>query len=260
MPHTTPFDNPLDHKVALVTGAATGIGAAIAVALARSGADVAVAHPGHQEYEADLVIAAITRTERTGITVKGDLTRAADVTTMTADVAHRLGPVDVLVNNAGDYPRTRWADLDEEAWAVALDLNLTAHYRITRAMTADMAARGGGRIINIGSITARSGRAGLAAYGVAKAGLHGLTRALARELGEHGITVNTVIPGPIQVDRENKLPASDRTPVAAQIARQCVPRRGQPHDVAAAVVFFASPEAAFITGQSLHVDGGWLLH
>jgi 3-oxoacyl-[acyl-carrier protein] reductase len=251
---------PLQGKIALVTGAATGIGAAIAQALAGAGATLVINHPGDQEYQATAVTAAITRLGGQAVTVKADLTQSDQVTTMAREVLDQFGMVHILVNNAGDYPRIAWPDLDEHAWASALELNLTAHYRCIRAFTDPMVTHRDGRIINIGSITARSGRVGLAAYGAAKAGLHGLTRCLARELGPHGVCVNTIVPGPIQVDRELELPATDRTPIQMQLARQCLPRRGQPDDVAAAAVFLAGPGAGFITGQSLHIDGGWLLH
>ncbi|MFJ4676925.1 SDR family oxidoreductase [Kitasatospora sp. NPDC088783] len=123
-----------------------------------------------------------------------------------------------------------------------------------------MAERGWGRIVNVSSVNARTGRAGLAAYSTAKAGLLGLTASLARELGPHGITVNTVLPGAIQVDAENVLPAHHHARPEDQIARQSVPRRGQPEDVAAAIAFLASPAASFITAASLHIDAGWMPH
>jgi 3-oxoacyl-[acyl-carrier protein] reductase len=172
----------------------------------------------------------------------------------------QVGPVDILVNNAGAYPRVPWDLMTETDWAAALETNLTIHYRVTRALTPAMTARRWGRIINIGSVNSRAGRNGLVAYSAAKAGLLGLTRSLARELGPHGICVNAVLPGAIQVDAENMIPDQHRTSPEDQIRRQCVPRRGRPEDVAAAVIFLASPSTSFITGQSLHIDGGWLLH
>lgn len=179
---------------------------------------------------------------------------------MASQIRNELGPVDILVNNAGAYPRTPWADTDEQAWAKALDINLTAHYRTCRAFTPAMTERGWGRIIDVSSVNARLGRPGLTAYSTAKAGVLGLTPSLARELGPHGITVNTVLSGAIQVDSENDLPAHHRARPEDQIARQCVPRRGQPEDIAAAIAFLAGPSASFITAQSLTIDGGWMPH
>ncbi|MGI5262390.1 SDR family oxidoreductase [Streptomyces angustmyceticus] len=147
----------------------------------------------------------------------------------------------------------------EVAWHRTLDVNLTIHYRMTHAVTPAMVDRQWGSIFNVSSVNARSGRPGLIAYSTAKAGLLGFTRSLARKLGPHGICVNTVLPGAIQVDAEHTLPAHRRARPEDQIARQCVPRRGQPGDVAA-IAFLATLSASFITGRSLHIDGGWLLH
>ncbi|MEU8966927.1 SDR family NAD(P)-dependent oxidoreductase [Streptomyces sp. NPDC048491] len=218
------LDAPLEQRRG---GGATGTGAATIRALAGAGATVVISHHA-QIQQARAVLDAVRRTGSDGVEVSCDLTNPAEVDLMMKQAASELGPVDILVNNAGTYPRTPWHATVEDAWARALDVNLSIHYRATRAVTPSMISRQWGRIVNVSSVNARAGRPGLTAYSAAKVGLIGLTRSLARELGPHGICVNTVLPGAIQVDAENALPAPDRPRPQEQIARQCVPRRGPP--------------------------------
>ena len=246
-------------QIAVVSGGAAGIGAAITLALTQAGAAVAVNHLDDHEAAANLSALALSH-GADAFPVPADLRRTEQVTALCHTVIARHGRIDILVNNAGAYPRLPWDELTEEHWSEAIETNLTIHYRLTRAVSAHMLQQRSGRIINIGSAVARAGRAGLVAYSAAKAGLQGFTRSLARELGPSGICVNTVVPGAIEVEREQHIPPPDRTPVEVQLGRQCLPRRGQPTDIAAAVTFLAGPGASFITGQSLHVDGGWILH
>jgi 3-oxoacyl-[acyl-carrier protein] reductase len=248
----------LNGRLALVTGATGGIGAAVARALAWAGARVALAHFGGDEHARELVREVADDGSAAGI-FETDLRSPTAPAELHARVNDRMRAPDILVSAAGDYPRTPHADLTRDRWSECLALNLTAHHLLVQAVAPAMTSQRHGRVITIGSVLASTGRHDLADYIAAKAGLEGLSRALARELGEHGITVNCVAPGSIRVPAEGQVVSDPEAMEERQLARQCVRRRGLPEDVASAVAFLASAEAGFITGQTLRVDGGWVL-
>ncbi|MFJ6441209.1 SDR family NAD(P)-dependent oxidoreductase [Streptomyces sp. NPDC091649] len=249
---------PLNGRSALVTGATGGLGSAIARRLAAGGASVALAHLDEDQAVAELA-ARITSSGGAAISLAADLRDADAVRALCHQTHDQFGPIDILVSNAGAYPRRPWTETTPAHWDEALASNLTSHYLLAHELTPAMTAVGWGRIITIGSVLATAGRHDLAGYISAKAGLEGLTRALARELGPVGITANCVAPGSIRVAAEDTVVDDPEAMTARQLARQCVQRRGRPEDIAAAVAFLATEDAGFISGQTLRVDGGWIL-
>jgi len=243
--------NALADEVALVTGASRGIGAAILDALARSGAGVvgtATSEAGAQAISARLV--------ELGAKGRGevlDVRDGAQSEQLVDRINTDFGKLSVLVNNAGITRDTLAMRLKDDDWAAVLDTNLTAAFRIIRSTLRGMMKAKHGRIINISSVVAASGNAGQANYAAAKAGLEGMSRALAREVGSRGICVNCIAPGFIETDMTRKLSETQAQALLGQIP---LGRLGQAEEIAAAVVFLASQAGAYITGATLHVNGG----
>jgi NAD(P)-dependent dehydrogenase (short-subunit alcohol dehydrogenase family) len=243
---------------ALVTGAAHGIGRAIALALAEAGADVAV-HYGHSADEAEKTAADITALGRRAKTFAGDVRDSAQVNTFVADAVEFLGGLDVLVTNAGHLVgRSPVADMTDEHWHSVIDVNLSSTFYTCRAALSSLEASGG-RIVTMASVAAHNGGGpGAVAYGAAKAGVVGFTKALAKEVGPKGITVTSVAPGFIANTAFHDTFTSAEAQ-AANVNSIPVGRAGTPEDVAAAVVYLSSPAARFLSGATLDITGAqWL--
>ncbi|MDO5626048.1 MAG: 3-oxoacyl-ACP reductase FabG [Pseudomonadota bacterium] len=241
------------NQVALVTGASRGIGAAIAQALAQRG--LKVVGTATTDGGADNISAALK--DYPGCKgVKLDVNDAQAADALIDAIVKEQGALHVLVNNAGITRDTLAMRLKDEDWDAVLDTNLKAVFRLSRAVMRPMMKQRHGRIINITSVVGASGNPGQANYAAAKAGVAGMTRALARELGSRGITVNCVAPGFIATDMTAALGDEQHKALAAQIP---LGRLGQPGDIAHAVAYLASPEAGYVTGQELHVNGGMFM-
>ncbi len=246
----------LSNKVALVTGASRGIGRAIALALGRNGARVVVNYRG-QQAAADEVVAAIEGAGGTALAVQGDVAEAADVERLLKTTLDTYGRVDILVNNAGITRDNLLLRMKDDEWDAVMSTNLRGVFLLTKAALRPMMKARGGRIINITSVVGLTGNAGQANYAAAKAGLIGFTKSVAREMASRGITANAVAPGYIETDITNVLSDEIKTTVLGSIPAG---RLGLPEDVAGAVLFLCSDAAAYISGQTLAVDGGMTMY
>ncbi len=238
----------LEGKIALVTGASRGIGRAIAELLVERGATVI----GTATSESGA--AAIS--EYLGENGKGLALNVTDVESIEATlktINDEFGAIDILVNNAGITRDNLLMRMKEDEWNDIINTNLTPIYRMSKAVLRGMMKKRAGRIINVGSVVGTMGNAGQTNYAAAKAGVIGFTKSMAREVASRGVTVNTVAPGFIETDMTKALNDDQR---AATLANVPAGRLGDPREIASAVVFLASPEAAYITGETLHVNGG----
>jgi 3-oxoacyl-[acyl-carrier protein] reductase len=239
-------------NVALITGASRGIGRAIAIALAESGADVVVNYAGNEAAAAE-VVQHIESLGRKSFKVRADVGDTAQADDMIKQAIEQFGRIDILVNNAGITRDNLIMRMKEEEFDDVIHTNLKGVFNCIKAVTRPMMKQRSGRIINITSVVGVLGNAGQANYVAAKAGVIGLTKSSARELATRGITVNAVAPGFIETDMTDKLSAEMREQLLTQIP---LTRLGQPEDIARVVRFLASPDAAYMTGQTIHVDGG----
>jgi 3-oxoacyl-[acyl-carrier protein] reductase len=239
-------------RVALVTGASRGIGRAVAVALANAGCRVAVGFGGDAAGGAE-TLAMVTATGRTGLTIGIDVADAAAVDAAFTAVEAELGPVEILVNNAGITRDGLLARMSDDQWAAVLDTNLGGAFHTIRRATPKMMRARFGRIVNVSSVSGHLGAPGQANYSAAKAGLLGLSRAVARELASRNVTCNVVAPGPIVTAMTDGLPDEWRAAMEATVP---LGRLGTPEEVAAVVAFLCSDAAAYVTGALVPVDGG----
>ena len=246
------MSSELQGQVALVTGGSRGIGLAIARELADAGAKVAVVARG--EAGAQQAAAGLPGEGHRGFAC--DVADPEAATALVKQVDESLGGLDILVNNAGVTRDNLLMRIKDDDWSAVLDTNLRGAFNLIRAASRGMMKRRGGRIINITSVVGITGNKGQANYAASKAGLIGLTKSVAKELGSRGVLVNAVAPGYIETDMTAELPQAARDALMAQIALE---RMGRPEDIAPVVRFLAGPGAAYITGQTLVVDGGMVM-
>ena len=247
----------LEGRVAIVTGGGGGLGEAICAKLAASGA--ALAAVDRELERAERVAELVSSSGGRSIAIEVDVSDKRSVEAMTERVSAELGGVDILVNNAAIYPRRAWTEIEEEEWDRVMAVNLKGYFLCARAAFPHMRERGWGRIVNVSSITFFIGWTLLLDYVSSKGGIVGFTRTLAREIGPDGVTVNAIAPGAFPTDAE-KIHPNPEEYNRWVLDQQSIKRRGTPEDIGNLVAFLASDAASFITGQTIGIDGGWMMH
>jgi len=246
----------LSNKVAIVTGSARGIGRAIALKLAEAGANIVANDIAAASDSLEGVAAEIRALNRQALVVTADVSSSEDVARLIETAAGHFGRIDILVNNAGVTRDQLLMRMSDEDWDTVLNIDLKSAFLCTRSVLRHMVRQRWGRIISISSVVGIIGNAGQANYASAKAGVIGLTKSIAKEVGSRGITANAIAPGFIETRMTEHLDEKQRQAILQRIPLGSI---GTPRDVAEAVAFLASEEARYITGQVLNVDGGMAL-
>ena len=246
----------LDGRVALVTGAGGGLGDGICSALAASGASIAAVDVEGEK--AERAAAELSRSGARCIPIEADVSDRSSVEESVERAAKELGGVDILINNAAIYPRRAWTEIEEEEWDRVMAVNLKGYFLCARAAYPYMKERGRGNIVNVASITFFIGWTLLMDYVASKGGIVGFTRTLAREVGPDNINVNAIAPGAFPTDAE-KIHPDQEGYNSWVLEQQALKRRGTPQDIGNLVAFLSSDASSFITGQTIEIDGGWMM-
>jgi 3-oxoacyl-[acyl-carrier protein] reductase len=246
----------LEGRVAIVTGGGRGLGEAEAMGLAKVGANVVIAEI--EEYGR----VAAEKASKAGprcLYVQTDVSSEESIAQMVAKTVEEFGRIDILVNNAAIYPYRPWDEISREEWDKVFAVNIRGYFLCAKAVAPHMKAVGKGKIVNLASITFFLGFENFLHYASTKGAVVGFTRTLARELGPDNINVNAISPGAFPTDAEQTLPDPEAYSLSV-IEKQCIKRRGTPDDIGNLVCFLASDESDFITGQTIEIDGGWIMH